>query len=169
MAAQRGGGGGSRSNRGSRVPKGPKVGAILTGTIVGQTAKGVLVELGSSELLLARSRYGAAADRIEESGYGDALTVEVVAGGPGDGPGLSRVGIERSLRQPRSIAGKLRREGGGFVLVPGDGSPAFAVSVLDLRDPDGLVGRSLEWSVGAPYRGVRFVEPAVGSSERHLA
>lgn len=128
-----------------------------------------MVELGSSELLLARSRYGAAADRIEAAGYGDALTVEVIAGGPGDGPALTRVGIERSLRQPRTISGRLRREGGGFVLVPDDGPPAFAVSVLDRRDPDGLAGPTRDWSVGAPYRGVRFVEPADRPPMGHLA
>ena len=146
-------------SRGGR-PKGPKVGAILTGMIVGQAKRGVMVELGSTEILLARPKYGAASDRIEESGYGDPLTVEVVAAPdqPG-GTGLTRVGIERSFRQPRTIDGQLRREGAGFALVPADGSTPFAVLVLDRLDPDGLVGVPRAWSVGAPYRGIRLAHP----------
>jgi hypothetical protein len=141
-------------------PKGPAVGTVLTGMIVGQAKKGVLVELGAIELLLPRSRYGAAADRIEEAGYGEALTVEVVAGPDGSGPGLTRVAIERSFRQPRSIDGVLRRQGSGFLLAPDDGGDAIAVLVLDRLDSDALVGTSTTWSVGAPYRGVRLVAPA---------
>jgi hypothetical protein len=146
-----------RRSGGGRQPKGPKVGSILTGMIVGQAKKGVMVELGSSEILLPRTKYGAAADRIEEAMYGDALTVEVVADQSGpSGIGLTRVGIERSLRQPRSIDGRLERSGSGFRLVPSDGSDPFAVVVLDQADPDALVGTNLAWHVGAPHRDQRF-------------
>ncbi|CAN5429183.1 hypothetical protein BH10ACT1_BH10ACT1_16340 [soil metagenome] len=143
---------------GGRRRGGPTVGAVVTGTIVGQAKRGVLVELGAVEVLLPRSRYGAASDRIEEAGYGDALTVEVVAepGQPG-GTGLSRVGIERSLRQPRAIAGTIRRQGLGFELVPADGAAAFAVVLLDRFAAEELVGRPGDWLVGAPHRDVRFV------------
>lgn len=128
--------------------------------VVGEAKKGVLVELGSTELLLARSRWGAASDRIAEAGYGDALTVEVVADPGGEGTALDRVGIERSIRQPRAIDGTLRRQGSGFELCPADGSTAFAVIVLDRLQPDSLVGDERSWSVGAPHRAIRLVEPA---------
>ncbi len=148
---------GSGRGRGGRGPKGPKVGSILTGMIVGQAKKGVMVELGSTEILLPRTKYGAAADRIEEAVYGDALTVEVVADqSRSNGIGITRVGIERSLRQPRSVDGRLERSGGGFQLVPSDGSEAFPVVVLDQADPDSLVGVEATWPVGAPHRGQRF-------------
>lgn len=148
---------GGRSARGRR-PGGPKVGSILTGTVVGQAKRGVMVELGSTEVLLPRARYGAGADRLEGAGYGDAVTVEVVAdpSSPG-GSGLSRVGIERSLRQPRPIEGTLRRKGLAFELIPADGSAGFDVVLLDRFQAEGLVGRVATWSVGAPHRGVRFV------------
>lgn len=150
-------GGPMAARRGSGRPRGPAVGSILTGMIVGQAKKGVMVELGSVEVLLPRSRYGAASDRIEEAGFGDALTVEVVAdAGPG-GIGLTRIGIERSLRQPRPIPGALRRQGRGLALVPDDGTGAFAVVVLDRADPDSLTGAVRTWLVGAAHRGVRFV------------
>jgi hypothetical protein len=134
------------------------VGSIVTGTIVGEAKRGVLVELGASELVLPRSRYGAASDRIEGASYGDALTVEVVAdpSGPG-GVGLSRVGIERSIRQPRAIDGRLRRQGAGFELVPSDGGDPFAVVLLDRAEPEAVAGAEATWSVGAPYRDRRFV------------
>jgi len=138
------------------------VGSILTGMIVGQAKKGVMVELGATELLLPRAKYGAAADRIEESMYGDALTVEVVADQQSGGVGLTRVGIERSLRQPREIAGRLRREGAGFVLVPDDGSEPIDVVVVDHADVDELVGDTATWLIGATYRDRRFVIPAAG-------
>ncbi len=154
MAERRGGGGGR--------PKGPKVGSILTGMIVGQAKKGVMVELGSTELLLPRAKYGAAADRIEESMYGDALTVEVVADQQSGGVGLTRVGIERSLRQPRPITGRIRREGAGFVLVPDDRSGPMDIVVLDRTDADDLIGEVRPWLVGATYRGRRFAVPAAG-------
>ncbi|QXC61919.1 hypothetical protein KSP35_03590 [Aquihabitans sp. G128] len=116
------------------------------------------VELGGAELLLARSRWGAAADQIEAMGYGDALTVEVVAD-PGGGTGLSRVAIERSVRQPRAIEGELRRAGPDLELVPADGSPPFTVVLLDrfAVEAEALAGRSGSWAVGAPHRAVRFV------------
>ncbi|WP_421120155.1 hypothetical protein ACE2AJ_02080 [Aquihabitans daechungensis] len=156
MAGRRSGAGSGGGGR----PKGPKVGSILTGMIVGQAKKGVMVELGSTEILLPRAKYGAAADRIEESMYGDALTVEVVADQQSGGVGLTRVGIERSLRQPREIAGRLRREGAGFVLVPDDGSGPIDVVVLDRTDVDDLVGDRTSWMVGATYRDRRFVVPS---------
>ncbi|MCU1369079.1 MAG: hypothetical protein JWO77_273 [Ilumatobacteraceae bacterium] len=131
---------------------------------VGTAKKGVLVELGTTELLLARSRFGAASDRIEAAGYGDALTVEVVEApdAPG-GTALSRVGIERSIRQSRVIHGALHRKGSGFELRPADGSAPFAALVLDRLDPDALVGTDRPWSVGAPYRDIRMIEPADAS------
>ncbi|MGN6693070.1 MAG: hypothetical protein ACTHN0_02750 [Aquihabitans sp.] len=147
------------AKRGRGRPKGPAVGSILTVMVVGEAKKGVLVELGSHELLLPRSRYGAAGDRIEEAGYGTPLTVEVVAGPGGDGVGLSRVSIERSFRQPRLMEGTLRRAGSGFVLAPGEGAQPFAVLVLDRLAPDELVGTERPWLVGAPYRDLRMVEP----------
>lgn len=149
---------GTRRERGR--PKGPAAGSILTGMVVGEAKKGVLVELGAAELLLARSRYGASVDQIEQGGFGAPLTVEVVAAPdhPG-GSALTRVGIDRSFRQPRRIEGALRRQGSGFVLVPADGSAAFAVVVLDRLDPDALVGASRSWSVGAPHRDLRLVSP----------
>ena len=128
--------------------------------VVGQAKKGVLVELGSQELLLPRSRYGAAATQIEEAGYGLPLTVEVVDGSGPEAPlGLSRVAIERSIRQPREIDGELHQAGRGFHLAPVDGSAAFAVLVLDRLDPEALVGHPRAWSVGAPYRAVRLISP----------
>lgn len=146
--------------RSSGRPKGPAAGSILTGMIVGEAKKGVLVELGSSELVLPRSRYGTAADRIIESGYGDALTVEVVdAPGGAGGRTLDRVAIERSIRQPRPITGTLRRRGSGFLLEPADGADAFAVFVLDRFEPDALASTERRWLVGAPHRGIRFIEP----------
>ena len=133
----------------------------MTGTIVGQAKRGVMVDIGSIEIVLPRSKFGAAADRIEGSGYGDALTVEVVAdpSGPG-GVGLTRVGIERSLRQPRPIDGRLERRGSGCVLTPSDGSPSFPVVVLDRSDLDAIAGGAATWLVGAPHRNVRFVTHA---------
>jgi len=128
--------------------------------VVGEAKKGVLVELGSIELLLPRPRYGAAADQIEAAGYGAALTVEVVAASDGSGVALTRVPIERSLRQPRAVDGTLQRSGTGFLLVPSDGSPSFAALVLDRLAPDDLVGTERRWLVGAPHRGLRLVEPA---------
>lgn len=145
--------------RGGGRPRGPKVGSILTGMVVSQAKRGVLVELGAAEVLLPRARYGTAADQIEAAGYGDALTVEVVADAGPAGTGLSRVGIERSLRQPRPIVGRLERAGSGLALVPSDGSSTIPVVVLDVREPDALVGTEGTWSVGAPYRDLRFVVP----------
>lgn len=143
--------------RGGRPPR-LAVGAIVTGMIVGEAKRGVLLELGASELVLPRSRFGAASDRIEEATYGDALTVEVIAdpGRPG-GVGLSRIGIERSIRQPRPIDGRLRRQGAGFELVPADGAEPIAVVLLDRADPETVVGDERTWAVGAPYRDRRFV------------
>jgi hypothetical protein len=141
------------------------VGTIATGMIVGQAKRGVLVELGASELLLPRSRFGAAGDRIEEATYGEPLTVEVVAEpGRPDATGLSRVGIERSVRQPRAIEGRLRRQGAGFELVPADGSEPFVVVLLDRADPEAVLGVERSWAVGAPYRDRRFVLPEVDGS-----
>ena len=142
--------------RGPRGPKGPPVGTILTAMVVGQGKKGVLVELGGAELPMARSRYGAAADRIEALGYGDALTVEVVADA-GGGTGLCRVAIERSVRQPREIEGVLRRRGADVELVPADGSSPFVVVLLDRVASAAELDRAGTWLVGAPHRGVRFV------------
>jgi hypothetical protein len=134
------------------------VGSIITGTIVGEAKRGVLVELGSAELLLPTARFGAAKDRIEAAGHGDALTVEVIvdAGQPG-GVGLSRTEIERSVRQPRAIGGRLRRQGAGVELVPANGGEPFAVVVLDQLAVEALVGPERSWWVGAPYRAHRFV------------
>ena len=152
------GGAGGGTERGRRRPKGPLVGTVRTGMVVAQAKKGVLVELGGTELLLARARYGAAADRIEALGYGDALTVEVVADpGQSGGAGLSRVAIERSVRQPRQIEGELRRRGFDLLLAPSDGSPPYPVVVLDRAEVEDLVGTVGRWFVGAPHRGVRFV------------
>ena len=126
---------------------GPKAGAIVTGIVVGQAKKGVLVELGSTELLLPRSKYGSAGDWIEDAGYGAAVTVEVVADpGTAGGTGLTRVGIERSLRQPRPIDGRIERAGGGWRLVPADGTAAFPVVLLDHLDPDGLARTTTRWA-----------------------
>lgn len=148
---------GRSAGRGPKGPKGPIPGSILTGMIVGQAKKGVTVELGSTELVLPRAKYGASADRIEGSMYGDALTVEVVADQSGpNGIGITRVGIERSMRQPRPIDGRLERSGDGFRVVPADGSDPFAVVVVDQADPDALVGADATWHVGAPHRGQRF-------------
>lgn len=150
-------------------PKGPKAGSILTGMVVGEAKKGVLIELGSTEMLLARNRWGAASDRIEAAGYGDALTVEVIAAPDQPaGTALTRVGIERSFRQPRTIDGALHRQGGGFELRPADGSAAFAALVRDRLDPDSLVGEERSWAVGARHRDVRLIEP-VGGPDGHLA
>jgi hypothetical protein len=129
--------------------------------VVGTAKRGVQVEVGATERVLARTRYGAAAGRIDSMGYGDALTLEVVA--DPDQPGgvaLSRVGIERSIRQAREIDGVLARSGTGFELRPADGSAAFAVVVLDVLDPGSLLGGEQRWSVGAPYRGLRLIEPS---------
>lgn len=157
-------------SQGPRGPKGPKVGAIVTGMVVGHVKKGVVVELGSTELVLARSRVGTSVDRIEGSSYGDAFTVEVAADPERRGGlALTRVGIDRSLRQPRPIEGRLRREGAGFMLAPADGSPAFAAFVLDRLDPDSFDGVSTAWLVGAPYRDLRFVQPDPGSAGPALA
>lgn len=134
----------------------------MTGMVVGTAKRGVQVEVGSTERILARTRYGAAAGRIDAMGYGDALTVEVVAAS--DQPGglaLSRIGVERSIRQAREIVGVLARQGSGLELRPSDGSIAFAVVVLDLLDPTALLGGERRWAVGAPYRGVRLIEPSV--------
>ena len=152
---------GPRGKGGGRRP-GPKAGAIVTGVIVGQAKKGVLIELGSTELLLPRSKYGSAGDWIEEAGYGAAVTVEVVADpGTTGGTGLTRVGIERSLRQPRGIDGRIERAGGGWRLIPADGTPALPVIVLDHLDPDDLARTTTRWDVGAAYRDDhRFVLPA---------
>lgn len=149
-----------RGKGGARRPTGLQVGAILTGTIVGQAKKGVMVELGSTELLLPRSKYGAVADRIEEALYGDALTVEVVADPTHQSKvGLTRVGIERALRQPRPIEGRLARDGAGFVLTPADGSEPFAAFPVDTFDPDDLCQTTTSWLVSAPHRDRRFVLP----------
>lgn len=149
-----------RSQGARRRPTGPPVGSIATGMVVGQAKRGVLVELGAAELLLPRSKYASATDRIEEMGYGDALTVEVVAdpGQPG-GAGLSRVGIERSVRQPRPIEGELRRDDAGVLLAPSDGSASIPVVLLDRGAVEVglLVGTSDQWMVGAPHRDRRFV------------
>lgn len=148
-----------------RAPAGPKVGSILTGTVVGQARKGVMVQVRGAELLLPRSRWGAATDRLEDAMYGDAVTVEVVAGG-GDGPaGLSRVAIERSVRQPRAIDGRLQVAGAACTLEPADGSTAFAVHLLDVSDPSRFHDRIGTWLVGAPLLGVRFVTPEGGAGQ----
>ena len=49
--------------RGPRPPR-LEVGSIVTGTIVGATKRGVVVDLGASEVVLPRSRYGVAGDRL---------------------------------------------------------------------------------------------------------
>lgn len=136
----------------------PAVGAILTGIVVGQAKRGVQVEVDGIELLLPRPRYGAAADRIEGASYGTPLTVEVVAEptAPG-GIGLSRIGIERSVRQPRALPGQIRRRGAGFELVPEGEAEPFVVILLDRADPEAFEGRAGTWMVGAPHRGLRMV------------
>jgi hypothetical protein len=161
-AIREGVGVGGRANnqqRGSgRGPAGPKVGSILTGTVVGQVRKGVTVQVGGAELLLPRSRWGAAVDRLEGAMFGDPVTVEVVAGGGGDGPsGLSRVAIERTVRQPRAIDGRMRVAGAVCTLEPVDGSTPFAVHLLDVADASRFHDRTGTWFVGAPLLGVRFV------------
>ena len=130
-----------------------------------------MVELGATEVLLARSRFGAAADQIEAAGYGDPLTVEVVAdaASPG-GIALSRVGIERSLRQPRAMGGRLARDGAAFTLVPLDGAPPLVVFPLDRLASAPLDPAVDRWLVGAVYRDRRFVLPdesqgAIGSND----
>lgn len=136
----------------------PPVGSLVTGTLVGQVKKGALVELGELELVLPRSRFGAAADLIDAASYGDPLTVEVVAEPSHKPPiGLTRLGIERSVRQPRGIDGRIERVGQRFVLHPDDRSPAFDVVVLDHPSPEVLHGASGRWQVGAPHRGCRLV------------
>lgn len=143
---------------GARRPTGPLVGAILTGTLVGHTRKGVMIELGATEALLPRARYGAAADRLEDAMFGEAVTVEVVADhGHPSGIGLSRIPIERSLRQPRSIDGRLVRSGAGLELVPADGSSSFAVVVVDRHQTEELADTDGTWLVGAPHGGCRLV------------
>lgn len=142
-----------------RGPAGPKVATIVTGTVVGQARKGITVQVGGAELLLPRSRWGAAVDRLEGAMYGDAVTVEVVAGGGGGPAGLSRVAIERSIRQPRAFEGRMRVAGAACTLEPVDGSAPFAVHLLDVSDPTPFHGRSGTWLVGAPLLGVRFVLP----------
>jgi hypothetical protein len=126
--------------------------------VVGEAKKGVLVELGAAELLLPRSRFGASGDQLADAGYGTPVTVEVVAT-PEGGTALTRVPIDRSVRQPRSIDGTMRRAGPGFVLAPSDDSPAFAVLVLDRLALDELAGTERSWRVGAPHRGLRLIEP----------
>lgn len=129
--------------------------------VVGEAKKGVRIELGSTELLLPRSRWGAASDRIAEATYGTAVTVEIIeAPDQAGGTALSRVALDRSIRQPRRMDGQLRRRGSGFELVPADGSSAFRALVLDRLDPDSLVGGPRSWLVGALYRDLRLVEPA---------
>ena len=141
-----------------RQPRGPAVGTVVTGMVVGEAKKGVLVELGSVELLLPRSRFGTSDDLLGDAGYGSAVTVEVVAT-PEGGTALTRVGIDKSIRQPRVIVGTLRRSGAGFDLLPADGAERFAVVVLDRLAPDDLVGTERSWLVGAPHRGIRLIEP----------
>ena len=135
-----------------------------------------MVELGATEVLLARSRFGAAADQIEGAGYGDPLTVEVVADATSPGAiGLSRVGIERSLRQPRSMSGRLARDGAAFTLVSLDGVPPLVVFPLDRFTSEPLDPSVDRWLVGAVYRDRRFVLPdgspdAIGADESgHVA
>lgn len=149
--AERSSGGQGRSSR-------PTVGSIRTALVVGHARRGVVVELGDDEVLLPRTRYGTAADHIEGVGYGDVLTVEVVAdpGRPG-GIGLSRIGIERSLRQPRTIAGIVRRRDAGLELAASDGAAPFAVVILDHQDVEGIVATTRRWLVGASYRDLRFL------------
>ena len=129
--------------------------------VVGTARKGVLVEVGAVELLLPRSRWGAAVDRLEGAGYGMAVTLEVVAGADGTQVTLSRLGVERSIRQPRTIDGRFRAlDGGRFE--PADGSAPFAARILDqLEGGIGpLDGREGTWEVGAPLLGVRLIAPA---------
>ena len=139
---------------------GPKAGTLVAAMVVGTARKGVLVEIGGVELLLPRSRWGAAADRLEGASYGMAVTLEVVAGAPGSPVSLSRLGVERSVRQPRAIEGRFRDlDGGRFE--PADGSGPFAARILDrLGDGVGaLDGRQGAWEVGAPLLGVRLIAP----------
>lgn len=145
------------NRRGPRVPR-IAPGTVATGMVVAEAKRGVLVEVKGVELLLPRSRFGAAADRIAEASYGTPLTVEVVAeSGPDGGVGLSRTAIERSVRQPRPIAGHLRRSGSGVELVPTDGGEPLAVVLLDQPPGEALPGGARPFAVGAPYRGLRFV------------
>ncbi len=144
---------------GGRRPRGPKPGTLVTAMVVGQARKGVLLEVAGSEILLARSRWGAAADLLADAMYGQAVTVEVVAGAPGQPVSLTRVGIERSLRQPRLIEGRFRLTDGG-VFEPADGTAPFAARILDQLDASPFDARAGVWSVGAPLLGVRLVEPA---------
>lgn len=150
-------GGGSR-NRGA----GPKPGTLVTGTVVGQVRKGVLVEVGGTELLLPRSRWGVAADLLADAMYGQAVTVEVVAGAPGQPVGITRVGVERSLRQPRLMEGTFHLADGGR-FEPADGSARFAARLLDQLDPSAGAGAAAgpaAWLVGAPFLGIRLIAPA---------
>ncbi|WP_426572805.1 hypothetical protein [Aquihabitans sp. McL0605] len=136
------------------------MGTIVTGMVVGLVKRGVTVELGSAEGQLDRSRYGAA-DQLDEAVYGDALTVEVISNEGGQ-IGLSRVAIDRSLRQPRPRSGRLEHRDGGLVLVPADGAEPFPVVVLDCRDPSALERQDRTWLVGAPVKGRQFVLAAEG-------
>lgn len=143
-------------------PSGPKAGTLVTGIVVAQARKGVLVEVGGRELLLARTRWGAAADDLADASYGHPITVEVVAAGGGAGGAaggslaLTRIGVERSLRQPRTIEATFQLTDGG-VLVPLDGSDRFAARLLDEVDPGRFDGRQGSWAVGAPLLGVRLI------------
>lgn len=147
-----------RSNGERGHPGRSPVGSIRTAIVVSQAKRGVVVELGAREMLLPRTRYGTAADHIEGVGYGDALTVEVVAdpGRPG-GIGLSRIGIERSLRQPRAIEGIVRRCGAVLELAASDGVAPVAVVIVDQQDVEGLLGTTRRWLVGSSFRDLRFL------------
>lgn len=152
----------SRPGR-SRGRTGPPVGSLRTGVVIGQAKRGVSLDLGGVDVVLERVRYGAAS-WIDDATYGTPLTVEVVEGRMGAvGPAVSRVGVERALRQPRSIAGTLGRSGGAWALVPSDGAAALPALVIDRLHLDDLDGRSGTWSVGAVHRGVRLVLPPEAS------
>ncbi len=118
-----------------------------------------MVDVGGLDLLLPRSRWGAAVDRLEAVGYGDAVSVEVVAGG-GDGPPRRSVPRRRSSVRSASrgrSTGVLRVAGAACTLEPVDGAEPFAVHLLDVADPSGYHGRTGPWPVGAPLLGVRVV------------
>lgn len=139
---------------------GPKAGTLVTAMVVASARKGVVVEVGGVELLLPRARWGAAVDRLDDAGYGMAVTLEVVGAAPGSPPVLSRIGVERSIRQPRTIEGCYRAAGGGR-FEPADGSTPFSAHVLDRLDGDvaALEGQARRWEVGAPLLGVRLIAP----------
>ncbi len=143
---------------GGRGPRGPAVGSIVTGMFVGEVKRGVTIEIGSIEAFLPKSRFGAA-DRLDEAMYGDPLTVEVVTNDAGRIE-LSRVAIDRSMRQPRERVGSIERRDGGVVLVPADGGDTLPVIVLDRTDITALERTSRSWLVGAPLKGHQFVLPA---------